>query len=84
MPKKTADRARQQRDVNELLNLYHAWFAVLMRRLGAGEHRFREAEITEVLKENCITVRKEGCDYVVCLEDTDGHNRKEVAYGKDT
>ncbi len=84
MSKKMADRARQQRDVGELLNLYHAWFAVLLYRLGEGEHRITQADIAEALKENRITVRKEGCDYVVCLEETDGPNGKEAAYGQNT
>lgn len=83
MSKKMTDKARQPRDVSELLRLYHAWFAVLLRCLGEGEHRITQADITEALSENRITVRKEERDYVVCLTATDP-NGKETAHDQDT
>lgn len=83
MSKKMTGKAQQLHDVSELLHLYHAWFAVLLRCLGKGEHRITQGDIAEALSENRISVRKEGCDYVVCLKDAD-QNGKEAAYGQDT
>lgn len=81
MSKKMTDKARQPRDVDELLRLYHAWFAVLLRCLGEGEHRITQADIAAALSENRITVRKEERDYVVCLAEAEP-NGKETTYGE--
>ena len=83
MFKNTAQRVRE-REVDEVLELYHAWFGVLLRHLGEGEHRIPQKEISQGLMEAHIHIRKEGDDYVISVSDFERLEEKEDAYAQNT
>ena len=84
MSEKITRRAQRQRDVQELLDLYHAWFGVLLRHLGKGEHRIPQKEISQGLMDSHIHIRKEGDDYVISVSDSERWEEKEDTYAQNT
>ena len=66
--KPSAPRAQA---ADELLRLYHAWFAVLLRRIGQNTLRIGVHEIRDALRGPACTVSREGDAYVIRFGGTD-------------
>ena len=59
-------------EVDELVNLYNAWFAVLLRALGTGEYRVSREEFREGLGNVQCNLLRDEDTYVIVLSTADG------------